>query len=87
MATVNASADIARPAFFTTEAAALVVCSGAAEPEVPLALEGELEGEPEDDEPEPLATFEPGVPLALEDEAVFVSVSMMYDIQDRRQYL
>lgn len=54
--------------------AALVVCSGAADPEGLLELDGELEDEPEAED-----EAEVDVPLALDDEAVYVMVSTIHD--------
>ena len=70
-------AEMARPALCMIVVAALVVTSGAAEPEGLLEPEGELEEEPAEEEP--VAEEEPDVPLALDDEAVYKSVSTMYD--------
>lgn len=61
----NRSAETAKPAFWRTLVAALVVCSGTAPPEVLLEPEGELEDEPEDEGEAELED-----PLALDDEAV-----------------
>jgi hypothetical protein len=72
-----ATAETARPAFSMTEVAALVVCSGAAEPEAVLDPEGELEDEPE-------AEDELDVPLALDDEAVYMAFSRRNGIHGRR---
>lgn len=75
-------AEIARPAFCMMVVAGLVFTSGGAEPEELLEPEGELEEEPAEEEP--VAEEEPDVPLALEDEAVYVSVSTMYDVRCTR---
>lgn len=74
-------AEIARPAFCMMVVAGLVFTSGGAEPEELLEPEGELEEEPAEEEP--VAEEEPDVPLALEDEAVYVSVSTMYDVRGK----
>lgn len=77
MANAKASAETARPAFCMMAVAALVVCSGAAEPEAVLDPKGELEDEPE-------AEDELDVPLALEDEAVCITISTMDGIHGRQ---
>jgi hypothetical protein len=71
-------AEIARPAFCKMVVAALVFTSGGAEPEGLLEPEGELEEEPAEEVP--VAEEEPDVPLALDDEGVYMSVSTMYDV-------
>lgn len=75
MASAKASAGTTRPTFCMIQVAALVVCSGAAGPEAVLEPEVELEEEPE-------AKDELDVPLAVKDEAVYVTVSLMYATQD-----
>lgn len=76
VASAKASAVTTRPAFCMIAVAALVVCSGAAEPEAVLEPEGEFEEEPE-------AEDELDVPLALGDEAAYVTVSTMHCKHDR----
>ena len=76
-ARAKATAETARPAFWMMVVAALVVCSGAAGPEAMLEPEGELEDEPE-------AEDELDVSLALDDEAVCMTVSTMHDTSKRQ---
>jgi hypothetical protein len=68
-------AETARAAFCMMVVAALVFTSGAAEPEGLLEPEGKLEEEPAEEEP--VAEEEPDVPLVLDDEAVYLFVSMI----------
>jgi hypothetical protein len=74
---VNRSAETTKPTFWMVLVAALAVCSGAAEPEELVELE--------DDEREAEDGLD--VPLALDDEAVCLTVSTMYGACDRGSYL